>query len=62
MVSCPIECVKDQPDFIERNGAWLLSVIASISLNDVFLQVTGYRLEGAVEEEEDLDEEMSKNE
>jgi hypothetical protein len=30
MVSCPIECVKDQPDFIERNGAWLLSVIASI--------------------------------
>ena len=31
MVSCPIECVKDQPDFIERNGAWLLSVIASIS-------------------------------
>ena len=32
MVSCPIECVKDQPDFIERNGAWLLSVIASVSV------------------------------
>ena len=31
MVSCPIECVKVQPDFIERNGAWLLSVIASVS-------------------------------
>ena len=31
MVSCPIECVKDRPDFIERNGAWLLSVIASVS-------------------------------
>lgn len=31
MVSCPIECVKDSPDFIERNGTWLLSVIASIS-------------------------------
>ena len=31
MVTCPIECVKDNPDFIERNGAWLLSVIASSS-------------------------------
>lgn len=31
MVSCPLECVKDRPDFIERNGAWLLSVIASVS-------------------------------
>ena len=31
MVECPIECVKDSPDFIERNGTWLLSVIASVS-------------------------------
>ena len=31
MVECPIECVKNHPDFIERNGTWLLSVIASIS-------------------------------
>ena len=29
-VTCPIECVGigcPQPDFIERNGAWLLTVL-----------------------------------
>ena len=32
------------------------------SLDDVFLQVTGYRLEGAIEEEENLNQELSENE
>jgi len=28
-IVCPVECVGvgcDQPDFIERNGAWLLTI------------------------------------
>jgi len=34
LVTCPIECVGvgcPQPDFLERNGTWLLTVIASVS-------------------------------
>lgn len=35
VVVCPIECIRggcpDAPDFIERNGTWLLTVIASFS-------------------------------
>ena len=35
MVECPIECVRgacpDGPDFLEKNGAFLLTVIASAS-------------------------------
>ena len=35
LVSCPIECVKsgcdDPPDFVSKHGAWLLTIIASIS-------------------------------
>lgn len=30
MVECPIECVRSacpDPDFVEKNGAWLLTVI-----------------------------------
>ena len=30
MVECPIECVRSacpDPDFIEKNGAWLLTII-----------------------------------
>ncbi len=34
-VQCPIDCVKsgcdDPPDFIQKHGAWLLTVIASFS-------------------------------
>ena len=29
-IVCPVECVGvgcDQPDFIERNGAWLLTIV-----------------------------------
>ena len=32
-IECPLECVRlgcPQPDFLERNGTWLLTVIASI--------------------------------
>jgi hypothetical protein len=32
-VACPIECVGvgcPQPDFIERNGAWLLTVVGVV--------------------------------
>jgi hypothetical protein len=31
---CPLTCVRagcPQPDFLERNGAWLLTVIAGLS-------------------------------
>ena len=34
MVECPIECVRSacpDPDFIEKNGAWLLTVIGIFS-------------------------------
>ncbi len=28
MVSCPVECLDyGEPDFIERNGAWVLTVV-----------------------------------
>lgn len=34
-VVCPISCVKsgcdDAPDFIAKHGAWLLTVVASLS-------------------------------
>ena len=33
-VSCPLACVQTgcgQPDFLERNGTWLLTVIASLA-------------------------------
>ena len=33
-VACPIECVRSacpDPDFIEKNGAWLLTVLAGIT-------------------------------
>ncbi len=33
-IVCPIECVNsgcDDPDFLQKHGAWLLTVIASIS-------------------------------
>jgi hypothetical protein len=32
-VLCPLECVRygcPEPDFLEKNGAWLLSVIAGL--------------------------------
>jgi len=57
------EKIPDLLNMLSDNKLEVLSVSANKpSLDDVFLQVTGYRLEGAVEEEEDLDEEMSKNE
>ena len=33
-IVCPIECVKsgcDDPDMLQKHGAWLLTVIASVS-------------------------------
>ena len=34
-IACPIECVKsgcdDPPDFVTKHGAWLLTIVASIS-------------------------------
>lgn len=32
-LSCPLACVRvgcPEPDFLERNGTWLLTVIASV--------------------------------
>lgn len=31
MTSCPIECIRPDEDFIQKNGAWLLTVIAGVS-------------------------------
>ena len=34
MVECPIECVRSacpDPDFVEKNGAWLLTVIGLVT-------------------------------
>ena len=34
LVVCPIECVKsacDEPDFLTKHGAWLLTVITAFS-------------------------------
>lgn len=34
MTVCPIECVRSgcpDPDFLEKNGAWLLTVIAGFT-------------------------------
>jgi len=34
MADCPIECVRaacPDPDFIEKNGAWLLTVVAGFT-------------------------------
>ena len=32
MVECPLECFKDQgPDFVERNGTFLLTVFGMIT-------------------------------
>lgn len=33
-ILCPLECVRSgcpEPDFLERNGAWMLTVIAGFS-------------------------------
>ncbi len=54
------------PDLLGKlvdNNLEVISVSANKpSLDDVFLQVTGYRLEGAIEEEENLNQELSENE
>ena len=56
------EKIPDLLKHLSNNKLEVVSVTANKpSLDDVFLQVTGYRLEGA-EEEEKLEEEMSENE
>ena len=56
------EKIPDLLKHLSDNKLEVVSVTANKpSLDDVFLQVTGYRLEGA-EEEEKLEEEMSENE
>lgn len=30
-VNCPIECVKEQPDFLEKHSTFVLTAIGSIS-------------------------------
>ena len=56
------EKIPDLLKHLSNNKLEVVSVTANEpSLDDVFLQVTGYRLEGA-EEEEKLEEEMSENE
>ena len=56
------EKIPDLLKNLSNNKLEVVSVTANKpSLDDVFLQVTGYRLEGA-EEEEKLEEEMSENE
>ena len=56
------EKIPDLLKHLSNNKLEVVSVTANKpSLDDVFLQVTGYRLEGAAEEEK-LEEEMSENE
>ena len=56
------EKIPDLLNHLSNNKLEVVSVTANKpSLDDVFLQVTGYRLEGAAEEEK-LEEEMSENE
>ena len=56
------EKIPDLLSELSKNKLEVLSVSANKpSLDDVFLEVTGYRLEGAAEEEE-LSEGMSDNE
>ena len=56
------EKIPDLLKHLSNNKLEVVSVTANKpSLDDVFLQVTGYRLEGA-EEKEKLEEEMSENE
>ena len=57
------EKIPDLLSELSKNKLEVLSVSANKpSLDDVFLEVTGYRLEGAAEEEEELSEGMSDNE
>ena len=55
-------CIRDRLKNLSKNKLEAVSVTANKpSLDDVFLEVTGYRLEGATEEE-GLKEEVSENE
>ena len=58
----PAEKIPDLLKNLSKNKLEAVSVTANKpSLDDVFLEVTGYRLEGATEEE-GLKEEVSENE
>ena len=57
------EKIPDLLSELSKNKLEVLSVSANKpSLDDVFLEVTGYRLEGAAAEEEELSEGMNDNE